>query len=241
MGAAQRHVFLTGGTGYLGSRLIPALLERRHAVRALTRAQAASTLPAGCPAIVGDPLQSSTFAQHVPPADTFVHLVGVSRPAPWKAKQFRMVDLPSVQASLAAARSAVISHLVYISVAQPAPVMKAYLQVRAECEALIRTSGLHATILRPWYILGPGHYWPMALLPVYWLMERLPATRDSARRLGLVTLKQMIDALVWVIEHPPLSQSLLSQGSGQGEERGESEGIIRVMDVGRIRSTLPET
>ena len=241
MGTAQRHVFLTGGTGYLGSRLIPALLERRHAVRALTRAQARSTLPAGCPAIVGDPLQSSTFVQHVPPADTFVHLVGVSRPAPWKAKQFRMVDLPSVQASLAAARSAVVSHLMYISVARPAPVMKAYLQVRAECEALIRTSGLHATILRPWYILGPGHYWPMALLPVYWLMERLPATRDSARRLGLVTLKQMIDALVWVIEHPPLSQSFLSQGSRQGEERGKSEGIIRVMDVDRIRSTLPET
>jgi uncharacterized protein YbjT (DUF2867 family) len=35
--------------------------------------------------------------------------------------------------------------------------MKAYIEVHAECEALVRQSGMNATILRPWYILGPGH------------------------------------------------------------------------------------
>ncbi|MGH7230261.1 MAG: hypothetical protein ACREJU_02755 [Nitrospiraceae bacterium] len=110
------------------------------------------------------------------------------------------MDLPSVQASLVAARASRISHLVYVSVAQPAPVMKAYIQVRAECEALIRASGLHATILRPWYILGPGHYWPVALLPIYRLMERVTPLRESAPRLGLVTVKEMVEALVWAIE-----------------------------------------
>ncbi len=28
-------------------------------------------------------------------------------------------------------------------------------------------------------------------------------TRETARRLGLVTLAQMVDALVWAVEHPP--------------------------------------
>lgn len=80
--------------------------------------------------------------------------------------------------------------------------MKAYLAVRAEVEAALRASGLNATILRPWYVLGPGHRWPYLLLPVYWLMERLPSTRDSARRLGLVTLPQMLQTLVRAVETP---------------------------------------
>jgi hypothetical protein len=37
---------------------------------------------------------------------------------------------------------------------------------------------------------------------VYWLFGRLPATRDSARRLGLVTLGQMLGALAAAVENP---------------------------------------
>ena len=48
-------------------------------------------------------------------------------------------------------------------------------------------SGLNATILRPWYVLGPGRRWPLVLTPLYWLMEAIPSTRDGARRLGLVS------------------------------------------------------
>jgi hypothetical protein len=61
---------------------------------------------------------------------------------------------------------------------------------------------MNATILRPWYILGPGHRWPYALLPMYRLMELLPSTRAGARRLGLVTLAQMTRGLVQAVENP---------------------------------------
>jgi uncharacterized protein YbjT (DUF2867 family) len=63
----------------------------------------------------------------------------------------------------------------------PAPAMKAYIAVRQECEQIIQQSGLNATILRPWYVLGPGHRWPQMLLPMYWLMERIPPPRANAR------------------------------------------------------------
>jgi uncharacterized protein YbjT (DUF2867 family) len=80
--------------------------------------------------------------------------------------------------------------------------MKEYVAARAEGEAAIRQSGIDATFVRPWYVLGPGHRWPYALLPAYWLFERIPGTRDSARRLGLVTLPQMVAALVGAVERP---------------------------------------
>jgi uncharacterized protein YbjT (DUF2867 family) len=80
--------------------------------------------------------------------------------------------------------------------------MKSFIAVRAECEAALSATGMNVTIVRPWYVLGPGHRWPYALLPMYWLCERIPSTRDGARRLGLVTLPQMTRTLLSAIEKP---------------------------------------
>jgi uncharacterized protein YbjT (DUF2867 family) len=153
--------------------------------------------------VEGDALDAASYSAAVPPAETFVHLVGVAHPSPAKAEQFRSVDLASVRAACAAAVTSGIRHFVYVSVAHPAPMMKAYIAARSEGEELIRNSGLSATILRPWYVLGPGHRWPLILQPLYWLAEQFAGTRESARRLGLVTIDQILAALVRAVENPP--------------------------------------
>lgn len=212
-------VFVTGGTGYMGRGLIPALRDRGHEVRALVRQGSEGKLPPGCPLVMGNALDAASYANRVPPADTFVQLVGYPKPDPRKAQQFRDVDLKSGLEAVAAAREAGIAHFVYVSVAHPAPIMQAYIEPRVEVENAIRSSGLNATILRPWYVLGPGHRWPYILLPAYAVMSLLPARRDTARRLGLVTLKQMIKALVDAVERP-------SQG-------------VEVVEVPEIRRASP--
>jgi uncharacterized protein YbjT (DUF2867 family) len=204
----------------MGRALIAALLRRGHSVRALARKESAQRVPAGAETVIGDALAPRTFADKVAPADTLVHLVGTPHPSPAKAASFRAVDLPSVEAALAAARAARIAHFVYLSVAQPAPVMQAYIAVRQEGEARIQASGIAATILRPWYVLGPGHRWPYFLVPFYALAERLPPLRETALRLGLVTIGQMVGALVAAVERAP-----------QG---------IRILDVPAIRAAHAE-
>ncbi|HSD40613.1 MAG TPA: hypothetical protein VLD36_01995 [Burkholderiales bacterium] len=57
------------------------------------------------------------------------------------------------------------------------------------------------------------------LAALYWLAERLPVTRDGARRLGLVTIDQMVAALVHAVENPTAG--------------------VRVVDVLAIRERLP--
>jgi uncharacterized protein YbjT (DUF2867 family) len=203
-GASTAHdVFLTGGTGYIGRRLAPTLLKRGHRVRALVRSGSERKLAPGCEAVLGDAVDRSTYVGRIAPADTFVHLVGVAHPNPSKAALFRSVDLASARESIAASEQARISHFVYVSVAQPAPVMKDYVAARSDGERALRESGLPATVLRPWYVLGPGHRWPFLLWPMYAIARWIPSTRDTAQRLEPVTLGQMLAALVSAVENPP--------------------------------------
>lgn len=162
-------VFVTGGTGYMGSRLIPELAARGHSVLALVRPQSRHKLPPKCEAVIGEALDKGTFINEAKRADTFVQLIGVPHPSPAKGEQFRSIDLVAARAGIAAAEGAGISHFIYVSVARPAPVMKEYQAVRAEAEALLRDSRMNATVLQPWYVLGPGHWWPLLLLPGYWI------------------------------------------------------------------------
>jgi nucleoside-diphosphate-sugar epimerase len=43
----DQSIFITGGSGYIGRTLIPALLTRGHRVRALIRATSRQRLPEG--------------------------------------------------------------------------------------------------------------------------------------------------------------------------------------------------
>jgi len=198
-----RDVLVAGGTGYIGQRLVPALLARGHRVRVLARPLSLTRVPDGAVAAAGDPLDPSSYSSAVQPGDAIVHLVGTPHPSPSKAAEFQHVDLQSIRAAVSAAAGRAASHLVYVSVAHPAPVMAAYIAVRAEGEALIATAHLTATILRPWYVLGPGHRWPVALVPVYAAAKLIPSLRDGAERLGLVTIDQMVAALAAAVDDPP--------------------------------------
>lgn len=213
----SRKVFITGGTGYVGQRLTAALVARGHRVRVLTRPQSVARVAAGAEALVGDALEAASYAAALAPDDTLVHLVGTPHPSPAKAAEFRRIDLPSALAAVSAATSARVAHLIYVSVAHPAPVMHAYIDVRSQAEAAIASAGVTATVLRPWYVLGPGHWWPVALIPLYAVFEIVPSTRASAQRLGLVTIDQMVRTLVSAVEHPP------------------SNGTMRIVDVPQIR------
>ena len=215
-------VFVTGGTGYIGRPLIDALCGRGYEVHALVRRESRSRLPAGAIPVIGNALDAATFASAIPRGATIVHLVGTPHPNPSKAAEFEAVDLASIRATTTAAVAAGARHLVYLSVAHPAPMMRAYIAVRIQGETLVESTGVPATILRPWYVLGPGHWWPYALVPMYVVLRWLPATRAGAERLGLVTLAQIVDALVASVAKPPASGVRVLDVPGMRRLRGSA-------------------
>jgi nucleoside-diphosphate-sugar epimerase len=202
-------VFITGASGFMGRRLSAELIRRGHRVTGLVRRGSENRLAAGSASVTGDALDADTWRDFAAGADTLVHLVGVGHPSPAKAAQFRSVDLAGARAALAVAKAAGVGHFVYVSVAHPAPIMREYIAARSEAERAIRDAGLNATILRPWYVMGPGRRWPLVLLPAYWILGAIPATRESAARLGLVGAAQMIATMVHAVEQPPAGVRVL--------------------------------
>jgi uncharacterized protein YbjT (DUF2867 family) len=199
----MKEVFITGGTGYLGSRLIPILVKRGYSVTALVRKGSENKLPAGCKAVIADPFAAADFAKHVPSGCTYVQLLGVHHPGPKKKDLFVTIDLASAKASAEAAVTAGVSQFIYLSVAMtPTRIMQDYQQCRAKAEGLLRESGLPCTFIRPWYIIGPGHYWPLFFSPLFKVLEWIPSTSAKAKALRLVYLDQMLRTLVFAIETP---------------------------------------
>src|SRR5262245_49874823 len=70
-------VFVTGGTGLIGSKLVRRLRERGDAVVLLTRRPpAARPPPPGCPVVEGDPMRPGPWADALADCDAVVNLAG---------------------------------------------------------------------------------------------------------------------------------------------------------------------
>jgi nucleoside-diphosphate-sugar epimerase len=186
-------VFITGGTGYIGKRLIRILLNEGYDVTALVREQSIKKLPDKCKAVIGSPFDSKSYVNSIPTGCIFIHLIGVNHPGPKKKLLFYSVDLASLKVSVEAAKQAGVKHFIYMSVAQhPTRVMADYQKARRQGEETVLASGLTSTFIRPWYVVGPGHYWPVLFQPVFKLMEIIPSTSVQAKALALVSLKKML-------------------------------------------------
>jgi uncharacterized protein YbjT (DUF2867 family) len=56
----MKTIFITGGTGSIGSRLIKRLLKEGYDIHALTRKSSEHKLPDGCTLVFGDALNAES-------------------------------------------------------------------------------------------------------------------------------------------------------------------------------------
>ncbi len=207
----NRNIFITGGTGYIGSALIPELIRNKFNVTALARKGSEKNLQAECRFVQGNALDRTTYKDKISDCDTFIHLIGVHHPGPGKKDEFRKIDLVSIEQAVPAALNAGVKHFIYLSVAHPAPfnIMKEFIDVRIQGEQILsEQSAMKATFIRPWYVLGPGHYWPYVLLPFYKLAGLFSFSKDTALRLYPVKIDQLVSSIIYGVQNPPESISV---------------------------------
>jgi dihydroflavonol-4-reductase len=112
-------VFVTGGTGFLGSRLAAALRQRGDAVVALVRspARAAPLVDLGCELVEGDLADIVALRRGVEGCDAAVHAAGYYKIGITAAEAVRMLDVNvgGTERVLDAAIEAVVGRIVHVS------------------------------------------------------------------------------------------------------------------------------
>ena len=171
---------ITGGTGFVGSRLIALALDAGHKVRALTRREQAERERVAW--VPGDLSNRATLAELADGADAVIHVAGVVN-APDRAG-FARGNIEGTANMLAAAEAAGVRRFVHVSsLAAREPELSAYGWSKAEGDRLVAASPLETSIVRPPAIYGPGD---MEMLELFKLARRGLALLPPGGRLSVI-------------------------------------------------------
>lgn len=144
---------ITGGTGFVGSRLIDAALANGHSVRALTRREQLPRTPIEW--VEGSLESRDALERLVDGAEAVIHVAGVIN-AP-TAQEFEAGNVAGTLAMLAAATAGGIRRFVHVSsLAAREPQLSLYGASKQRSEELVQSSGLDWSIVRPPAVYGPG-------------------------------------------------------------------------------------
>ena len=207
--AAPRHVLVLGATGYVGSRLVPALLAAGHTVVASSsRAPRTAAYEWGgavewrrCDATV--PAQVDAALEGVDAVCYLVHSLDGPR--------FEERDRLAARTVADAVGRSDVQRLVYLSGLVPeesARPLSPHLASRREVEALLASSGRSTLALRAGVVLGAGSTSFEIIRQLATLLPVQPVPLWMHRRVQPVAVSDVVRALVAVLEDDTVTGTL---------------------------------
>lgn len=199
--ATPRSVFLTGGTGFVGSHVARRIAARGHRLRALARNPEAATelRQLGAELVSGDITGVVDLEAAVSGCDAVVHLVGIIREkAP--AATFEGVHTHGTQRVVDAAVRAGAGKFVHMSALGARPGGTAYQRTKFEAEEVVRRSASAHVIFRPSIIVGIGSEFIATLLKLLRSAPVAPVLGDGSYRLQPVAVEDVAEAFVQAVE-----------------------------------------
>ncbi len=186
-------VLVTGATGFVGSRLAPALVEAGHTVRAMTRHPETYDGP-GEP-VAGDVGDPGTLAAPLDGVDVAIYLVHSL-----DDDDFERKDAAAARAFGLAAAASGTRQIVYLGgLGKDDDELSAHLRSRREVEELLGSSGVPVTVLRAAIVVGAGGIsWEMTRQ----LVKNLPAMvvpKWAATRTQPIALDDVVRYLAGVV------------------------------------------
>jgi len=160
-------ILLTGATGYVGGRLLHALLERGERVRCLARRPEALPAAPGLEVAAGDVLDADAVRRALDGVETayyLVHSLG--------ARDFEEQDRAAAETVAREAAHAGVRQIVYLGgLGADGPDASPHLRSRRETGERLASAGVPVTTLRAAMIVGKGS---AAFETILALVKRLP-------------------------------------------------------------------
>jgi uncharacterized protein YbjT (DUF2867 family) len=151
-------ILVTGGTGFVGSRIVRTLRAEARPVRALVRNwEAGEKLRnLGCETVVGDMTDPASLPRALEDCDTVIHLVAILAGKP---DDFERVMSQGTRDLVSAARDAGVRRFVLMSALgtdERTKDLVPYYRAKWDMEQTVKGSGLEHVIFRPSFVFGPG-------------------------------------------------------------------------------------
>lgn len=189
-------VLVTGATGFIGRRLVPALLDAGHDVRAMTRHPDTYDGP-GEP-VGADVMDADSLGPALDGVDVAIYLVhSLDDP------DFERKDAGAARNFSAAAASAGVRQIVYMGgLGEESEDLSAHLRSRREVEQLLGRDGVPVTVLRAAIVVGHGGIsWEITRQ----LVKNLPAMvvpRWVGTRTQPIAIDDVVRYLAGVVDQP---------------------------------------
>lgn len=221
---------VTGGTGFVGGRLIEAALAEGHTINALARRPQPER--AGVGWIAGLLDDGAALDRLMTGADAIIHVAGVVN-APDRAG-FAAGNIDGTRAMLAAAERAGIRRFVHVSsLSAREPQLSNYGWSKAEAERLVETSPLDWATVRPPAIYGAGD---MEMLDIFRFAKRGLALLPPGGRLSVIEVGDLARLLLALAT----TEGRVSLDADDGAAGGWShDDFARAIGVAVGRKVLP--
>jgi len=197
-------VLVTGGTGFVGPKVVHALRARGQDVRALVRRpDRAKTLEAwGCELAQGDMTDAASLERAAQGCDAVVHLVAIIQGAP---PAFRQIMEQGTRDLVDAAGRAGVGRFVLMSAlgtSERNRDLTPYFHAKWEMEQTVASSGLEHVVFRPSFVFGKDG----GVLPLFLRQVRLapltPVIGSGEQRFQPIWVDDVADFFAQAVDAP---------------------------------------
>lgn len=195
-------VAVTGGTGFVGTHVVRALVESGHDVVAIARGTRRPKVRDNVTFVRADVAEGTGLVDAFAGCDAVIHLTAIIRE---KGRQtFERVNRQGSERVAAAAREAGVSHLIHQSAngADPDPAYP-YLETKWAGEQAAIGSGVPYTVLRPSLIFGPGDGFFTLIAKLIRLNPVIPIAGDGSALFQPIAIDDVVHCMLSALERGP--------------------------------------
>lgn len=201
-----KQLVILGGTGFVGSHLIPRLVRDGHRIVLLSRNREQhrelGVLP-GVSVRSADVYNDDALQKHLVGADAVINLVGILNATGRHTFQRAHVEL--TRRLLAACAATGVERLHQMSSLKAGQGLSQYLKTRGEAEALVKASALNWTIYQPSVIFGAGDGLVSRFASLLRGIPALPLARAGSR-MAPTWVGDVVEAMARCIDSDSLGQ-----------------------------------